>query len=380
VLMNKPLKSNEHTPAKKLVWDIPVRLFHWALAGSFVLAWLTRGDTYLDVHVFFGYLMAGLVAFRILWGVWGGRHARFQDFAYTWAEVRGYLKALMSARGTPYTGHNPPGSWGIYTMLVLVALVAATGVMTLGGEERQGPIAGWLTFSWGEASHLIHALLAWAMLGVVVLHLVGVVVASIAHGQNLVLAMLTGYKRTAHGQGAAAAHSLVGAALLTVSLGGSAYYFRGYLHHSLEQPYLPFVGPPLPDNKIWREECGTCHLAFHPTLLPARSWQTLMAQQANHFGENLFLQTHVVKLVTEFLTRNAAENSLSEPAWKISRLTPSGMTPLRITETRYWQEKHQSIAARAWASPRIGGKSDCAVCHLDADKGTFQDGAISVPN
>ena len=82
-----------------VVWDLPVRLFHWLLALSFAVAWLTqRDDRYLDVHVFAGYLMSGLLAFRLAWGVLGNRYARFRAFAFPWRDVRDYLRGCSPGR------------------------------------------------------------------------------------------------------------------------------------------------------------------------------------------------------------------------------------------------------------------------------------------
>jgi len=95
-----------------IVWDLPVRLFHWLLALSFAVAWLTQGDDrYLDVHVFAGYLMSGLLAFRLAWGVLGNRYARFRAFAFPWRDVRDYLLGILSGQAPRYLSHNPAGGW-----------------------------------------------------------------------------------------------------------------------------------------------------------------------------------------------------------------------------------------------------------------------------
>jgi cytochrome b len=144
------------------VWDLPLRLFHWSLSACFAAAWLSVGDRWLDFHIFFGYLLGGLLLFRFWWGWYGEPNALFRDFAYDWRKVQGYLADVLKGRPAHYCGHNPAGGWAIYLMLVMLLLLVITGVMTLGGEERHGPFAGWLGFSSGAALHWVHEILAWS--------------------------------------------------------------------------------------------------------------------------------------------------------------------------------------------------------------------------
>jgi len=362
------------------IWNIPVRLFHWTLASCFITAWLTRDNRYLDIHIFAGYLMAGLIIFRILWGIIGGPYARFRDFAFGWHEVWSYLKGVLNRRPPRFLGHNPAGSWAIYLLLTLGILIVVTGLLGLGGEEQQGPLAGWLNYPQGKLAQDLHELLAWLMLAVVGTHLIGVLVESLLHKENLVRAMLTGYKPAPANTIAAASQWKTGGVMAIMILAGGLVWFQSYLTATAEQPYRPFTGPELPDNALWREECGACHLAFHPSLLPARSWKTMMKAQASHFGEDLFLEPDTVAEINAFLVKNAAEQEQTEAAWKINQSIPKGKTLLRITETPYWLKKHQEITDAVWQNPKVNGKVNCAACHLDAELGTFEDAAMKLPD
>lgn len=189
-----------------LVWDVPTRVFHWLLAGSFAGAYLTSESERLrDVHVALGYTMLALIAFRLVWGVIGTRHARFTDFLRGPAAVLGYLGSLLTLRPQHYVGHNPVGGWAIFGLLGLGLLSGATGYLTyaeVGGE-------------WLEE---LHEGVANAMLALVVVHVLGVVVSGWLHRENLVRAMVSGYKTGAAGEGIRRAHWLLGGLLLAAVL------------------------------------------------------------------------------------------------------------------------------------------------------------------
>ena len=157
-----------------LVWDLPLRVFHWLLAISFVGAFLTAESERLrDVHVVLGYTVVGLLAFRLLWGFLGTRHARWSSFAYGPGAVLRYLRSLLSRRPDHYVGHNPAGSWVIYFMVVLGLVAGVSGYAVyhdLGGK-------------WTES---LHEGAANTMLALVLVHVAGVVVSSLMHRENLV--------------------------------------------------------------------------------------------------------------------------------------------------------------------------------------------------
>lgn len=356
------------------IWDLPTRLFHWLLVTSFIMAWLSQGDDrYLVIHVFAGYLFLGLLIFRLIWGFIGSDYARFRSFCFGYTAVWDYLKHL--GHSPTFLGHNPAGSWAIFALLTLGLIVSATGLLTLGGEERHGPLAGMLSFAWGERYHAVHELTAWLMLALVGIHIIGVGVASRLHRQALVKAMITGFKSTATQQPGVSPHRRSAIMMLSVIVLATLSYFQGYLIQ--EQPYLPFKGPQLAENALWQQECSDCHLAYHPTLLPQRSWQRLLAQQAEHFGEDLFLETEMLAELEHYATTYAAETALTEPAWKLSTTIPAQQTPIRITATEYWRQQHQNIAVTTWEQV---AKFNCDQCHFDAQQGSFEDSAMRIPD
>jgi cytochrome b len=173
---------------KILVWDLPIRLFHWLLAGTFAGAWLTaESERWIDVHVTLGYTFAGLIAFRLLWGLIGTRYARFSSFVSGPRPVLRYLGSILRGKPQHHVGHNPAGGWAVLALLGLGAVTALTGYLNyadFGGH-------------WLEE---LHEGAASAMLGLVFVHIGAVVLSSVIHGENLVQAMITGLKRGAQAQ------------------------------------------------------------------------------------------------------------------------------------------------------------------------------------
>jgi len=165
------------------VWDLPTRLFHWSLAASFLVAFATsESEKWRDIHVADGYALAGLIAFRILWGFIGGAHSRFADFLPTPGKVVAYLKSLLAGRPPHFVGHNPAGAVAIFLLLACGLAAAASGYATY---NEVG----------GHVMEELHEAAANGMMTLVAIHLAGVLVSSLLHGENLVKAMVTGWKR-----------------------------------------------------------------------------------------------------------------------------------------------------------------------------------------
>jgi cytochrome b len=178
---------------KILVWDAPVRVFHWLLVLSFAGAYITaESERWRLAHVTLGYTLGGLVAFRILWGLTGTRYARFTSFVPSPAKAMHYLRAMVSGKPEHYTGHNPAGAVAILMLLTSSVLIVATG---------------WAIYNdfGGKLLEEIHEGASTFMLCVVGIHVLGVAVASRVHGENLVRAMLDGMKAGAPSEGIARA-------------------------------------------------------------------------------------------------------------------------------------------------------------------------------
>jgi len=193
-----------------LVWDLLVRVCHWLLAITFFVAYFTE-DELLSVHVWAGYVVGGIVVLRVIWGFVGPKHARFSDFLFGPWKVWRYMLALLSFRAERYLGHSPAGGAMVFALLIGLGATVWSGLETYAIQENAGPLAGaplvvgaiadddseragrrrGTDDFWEEA----HELLANLTLALVVVHILGVGLASVVHRENLARAMVTGRKR-----------------------------------------------------------------------------------------------------------------------------------------------------------------------------------------
>ena len=209
--METTAMNSQSTPAggkpthiRILVWDVPVRVFHWALAGSFITAFVTaESEAFRNVHVVSGYLMLALIVFRVVWGFVGTRHARFSDFVRGPGAVVNYVRSLINGNPEHHVGHNPAGALAIILLLLL-------GVGTVA--------SGWMSFNeiGGDALGELHEGIATTMLAVVVVHVLGVIVSSFLHRENLLRSMLTGYKDGPREDGIGHRRGIIAIALVAV--------------------------------------------------------------------------------------------------------------------------------------------------------------------
>ena len=363
-----------------LVWDLPTRVFHWTLVVFFFSAMATGDpDRFRDLHVYFGYVVLGLICFRIFWGLAGSRYARFKAFLYGPRAAFAYLADVMAARADRHVGHNPAGSVGIYLLLALGLVICVTGIVVLGAEEAQGIFKTLADRPLGEFTRGLHESLAWLMLALVLVHIGGVVVESLVHRENLAKAMFTGHKIAGADEGIGSNHPWVALVILTCVASSALWLIHWRLINIPGLEQLPYVGRQLPDNNTWRDSCGGCHGPFHPTLLPARSWTAHLDRPDNHFGLPWQFDAKTLAEIRAFLQQNSAETEMTEAAYRINKSIPADVTPLRITETAFWIEKHGRIDNRTWSNPAVGSKSNCRACHRDAEYGTYDDAAIRLP-
>lgn len=208
------------------VWDPLVRIGHWLLVAGFAVAYVTSGPP-PQLHVWAGYLVGAIVLLRVVWGFAGPPHARFRNFVHSPGEIFSYLRDLPRRRARRHLGHSPAGGAMAIALLLGLALTAGTGLLAYGEEKGAGPLAFLfpappvpaaadlpLFPSLDDAEPVLqpgagqaagdrsrsrfgelHELFGNLTLLLIVLHICGVVLASFAHRENLVRAMISGRKR-----------------------------------------------------------------------------------------------------------------------------------------------------------------------------------------
>jgi cytochrome b len=183
-------------PAVRRVWDLPVRIVHWLLvigiAGSYATHKL--GVAYFKYHLWFGYLVVVLAAFRILWGFFGTRHARFTNFLRGPRATLTYLFAMLRGRATHTVGHNPPGGWMVILLLLLLLVQGVTGLFSNDEIFNTGPLYGYISDALSLRLTSWHRRMFDWILIAVVLHVLAVIGHRVFAGHDLVSPMISGRK------------------------------------------------------------------------------------------------------------------------------------------------------------------------------------------
>jgi cytochrome b len=189
------MQFSQDTTGTIKVWDPLIRIFHWSLVVMFTLSYVTE-DSWENVHVITGYIVAVLVSFRMVWGIIGTRRARFTQFVKSPQAVLVYLKQMIRFKVPHYLGHNPAAAAMIICLLVSLIMISLTGMIIIAGEG-QGPLADTVFASFNHGlMEDIHELFANFTLLLVLLHVAGVLLSSLLEKENLIRAMITGRKRS----------------------------------------------------------------------------------------------------------------------------------------------------------------------------------------
>lgn len=132
-------------------------------------------------------------------------------------------------------------------------------------------------------------------------------------------------------------------------------------------------------NGAYLKECGACHFAFQPQLLPKRSWEKIMGSLDNHFGDSATLDVTTRTGILDYLINNSADKSSSKVSGKLLASIGKSEAPIRITDTGYFKRKHDEVRAAVFKRKSIGTASNCVACHLTAEKGDFDERKVKIP-
>jgi len=220
----------------------------------------------------------------------------------------------------------------------------------------------------------VHELAAYGLLGLIALHIAGAFLESAFTKENLMRSIVTGSKQVRPGDAISApirARPVLELVILIPTLAGAA---AGVWMLS-ERPGLGVPVAAL--DPVYVAECGACHTAYHPSLLPRAAWTGIMGGLDAHFGEDASLPVETVASLTTYLTQNAAEAFDTMAANRLRIVDPAN--PFRITATPFWKRRHAEIPAAVFASKAVGSRGQCTSCHADAARGLFHPSAIAIP-
>lgn len=204
------------------LWDLPIRIFHWALVLGIAAAFVSGqlGGNLIDVHGKIGIVVVGLIAFRLVWGVLGSTYARFAQFFPTPAKISAYLRGEWHGEG-----HNPLGAFSVFGLLSLVALQVGTGLFSNDDIAFVGPLFDLVSKDLSNRLTGIHQLLSNALLALVVLHVAAIGFYGRVKKQNLLMPMITGWKE-GHGESARGG-GLVALVVALIVAAGAVYGASG---------------------------------------------------------------------------------------------------------------------------------------------------------
>lgn len=205
-------------PARRLVWDWPTRVAHWAIVALVVVSWRTAEAGEMALHRWSGLALAGVLVFRVYWGFAGSPSARFSSWLHGPRALAAYLRELPSRRHQPHAGHNPLGVFSVVAMLALLVAQVGLGLFAVdvNGIES-GPLARHVDFDAGRAAARLHARMFDALVWLIGLHLAAILFYALWKRADLVGPMVTGRRRA--GPGAETGEDIRGAPLWRVGPG-----------------------------------------------------------------------------------------------------------------------------------------------------------------
>ncbi len=211
-----------------MVWDIPTRVFHWVLVIAVATSLVTEELGEMDYHLISGHVVLGLIVFRIIWGIVGGKHARFADFVRGPGAVIVYTRGLLAGNATEPKGHNPMGALSVLALLAILGAQVATGLFANDDIFTEGPFAKLVDKSTSDMMTYYHGLLSNALYVLIGLHLAAVTFYTIK-GHKLIAAMVHGYKSgtsSSDDNGGVKGHPVVAVIAIAIAVAAAYYIFE----------------------------------------------------------------------------------------------------------------------------------------------------------
>ncbi|MGB5964586.1 MAG: cytochrome b/b6 domain-containing protein [Sulfurimonadaceae bacterium] len=366
---------------KVYVWTLPTRVFHALLVlftlGAYVTA---EWDDLLTLHAAFGAAIGALLLYRVVWGVMGPKYSRFSDFNLNIEALKEYLFSLLNPK-KEYVGHNPAASYAMVGIIIVMLLLVMTGLLTYGVQENRGIFAFlhnsfFRDMEFFEEIHEFLGAVLWLLIGA---HVGGVLLDRLLHARDGTLTSIVDGHKNMEGESAKLtllqkAVSLIGIGLslfvLLYALSGQGNIITAGYHQGVDYKK---------EKPLFVSECGSCHTLYPPSLLPKRSWELMMADLENHFGDDASLGQAAQQSILTYLLKNSAEGSTSEASLKILQSMPN-QDMIAVTQTPFWKNTHQEIDHAYFESAKVKSKANCKACHSDVEQGLLEDSSIKLPD
>ncbi len=366
---------------KVYVWTLPTRVFHALLVLFILIAFVTaEWDDLLTLHAAFGSAIGVLILYRVVWGLIGPKYSRFSDLSLSFVALKSYLFSLFAPTKT-YVGHNPAASFAMVGIIVVTLLLTVTGLLTYGVQENRGIFAFlhnsfFREMEFFEEIHEFLGTLLWLLIGA---HVGGVLLDRLLHAKERTLTSIIDGHKNMEGESAELtlfqkAVALIGIALslfvLVYALSGKGNIVTAGYHQAVDYKI---------ESPLFVNECGACHTLYPPSLLPKHSWELMMADLENHFGDDASLDLPSQQNILAYLLKNSAENSTSEASLKIVQSMPN-QDMIAMTQTPFWKKTHKEIDHAYFDSSKVKSRANCKACHSDVEQGLLEDSNIKLPD
>lgn len=359
---------------KSYIWSLPTRIFHSLFVVFILITFFTDDDDWvLKYHIIAGYAVLILLIFRFFWGFIGPKYSLFKDFPLGIQNIKEFIVNIFDAN-QKYIGHNPLASYVMFAMLIVTFLTVITGILTLGIQEGKG-ILSFLNSSFFKEMGLfkdIHELLSSVLIALIIAHISGVLFDRLFHSKHETLkSIVTGFKVTQENESIKLnifqkLFAFIAFAGLLAFLIFSLYEPKNILTASIHKPIDYKI-----QNPLFAKECASCHILYPPNLMPKKSWETMMGNLENHFGDDASIDDESNKNILDFLVKNSAELSTTKASYRFLN-SIGDKDIIALSKTKFWEKKHRDIPKELFKHKEIKSKANCKACHSDIEKGLLE--------
>ena len=361
---------------KSYIHTYPTRIFHFLLV-IYVLAifLISEEKNLLPLHVAIGYGILILIIFRIYFGFFGPLYSRFKDWPLSIKESFEFILNFFHPK--EYISHNPLASFAILAIVINLFLVVISGMLVYGIQEGIG-VVSFLNDSLYKDMNLykdIHQLFSNILLGLIFIHISGVLVDRVLHKDKKTLnSIFNGYKNIkAKNSKLSNTQKIISSIFLTLAIITPLYLFSTnnilmsskYKKIDYEQELEVFV-----------EECASCHIIYPPHLLPKNAWNKIMDNLEEHFGDDASIDKDSNKIIREYLLKNSAQNSKKQVSINVLN---TYIEEIAISENKYWKDVHKNLEKSLFKSKKVKTKSNCKACHTNFENGIIENRDIDIP-